>query len=156
MRKSIRSLMLVAALLLFCAGCASWQNETGAAVVATAGTVATLGFSAAGGPVMIPVAIGLGRLGGDMAWYFLDRPDRELREENFQQVLEFGATAVPKGWSSLRSGHSGAVTPWERYQGEDDVLCRRFWEYTNVSGVLAEEKGVACRYQGRWKILEQG
>jgi surface antigen len=118
----MKKFILVAAVGLALAGCATDQPKT--PVAAT---------SAAAAPVAIA----------------LDDSDKAIIDATLQTASR-GGVGRPVAWTNPANGKNGAVTIIRQGYTREGKLCQEFHLVANTSAARAQQVGKACRSNGKW------
>ena len=156
-----RSLIFLAAMAMFVAGCAGQdgfgQKQTvgGLGGAALGGLLGSQFGSGTGKLVTTAAGVLIGALAGSEIGKSLDRADRAYANAAVNQ-----AHAAPIGdtitWNNARSGNSGTVTPVRDGTSSSGQYCREFQQSITVAGKTQQGYGIACQQpDGTWRILEQ-
>lgn len=84
----------------------------------------------------------------------LNGSDTALMREATQRALEAGQSGKPIYWNNKDSGHTGSITPQDRFTTAGGTACREFQQSVTVDGTNATAYGTACKQpDGTWRVV---
>jgi len=98
----------------------------------------------------------VGLAGADTATYVLNDSDIDNFYNGFQHALETSPNYQSSDWFNPDTGLNGTTVPLKTLRTSDGKLCREFLATVQISGVVQQSVGTACRLvNGAWAILDE-
>ena len=140
------------AMLVYLAGCATYQGQQEQAGMVIGGILGGVLGSEVGGGRGRTAAIIAGTLAGAAIGGAVGRSMDEVDRMKTAQTLETVRTGVPAQWRNPDSGNSYTVVPTRTYETTSGP-CREYTIDAMIGGRVEKVYGTACRQaDGSWQV----